>query len=149
VKARRNRRVTWINDIKEIHNARRNILMSVTLGTMIADLPLVNLPGTPGFFLSLTFSHRTTPLQDCLAPNQIGPHTWDARPAKAPSPPHNEDKAMGLGQSSGSTAASSLKPWPEHSKRQNSVAKNYDTSSDSPKLSLCSAEHRDHNDEPS
>jgi hypothetical protein len=48
--------------------------MSVTLGTTIADLPLVNLPETPGLFLSPNFSHPITPLQDCLDPNQVDTH---------------------------------------------------------------------------
>src|SRR5512139_4121009 len=123
--------------------------MNVTLGTTIAELPIVNLQGTLGFFLLPYLSHRATPLQDCPDPNQIGPHTSDARPAKAPSPPHTEGKPSGLGQRSGSTAASSPNPWPEHSKRQNSAAENNDSSSISLKQSVCSAEHKDHNDEPS
>jgi hypothetical protein len=63
-------------------------------------------------------------VREILEENQISPRTPDARSAKAPSSPHTEDRARGPGETSGSTAASSLKPRPEHSKRQNSAAEN-------------------------
>jgi hypothetical protein len=136
-----------VHDIEEIQNLCRNILINVTMRTTIVDLPDANLLTSLGLFGPSDLSHPRNPFQDCLDPKQIGPHISDARSAKAPSPPHTEDRTSGLGQRSGLIAGSGLKAWPEHSKGQNYAAEDNVTCSAPPEQSLYSAEHKDHNDE--